>query len=278
MVLRRVLKWGGMAAVAAALVGYLGIAAYMGLNQRSFIFRADPVAPVLANARLERASETSLKVSDGIVLKGWQFTPETADAPVFVYFHGNAGTLMRRAERFRLMTEGGAGLIAFHYRGYGGSGGEPGEAALLDDARQIVAEARRRFPGRKLVLFGESLGSGVATQLAVGTEAAALILDSPFMSVLDRASATYPWLPVRFLLNHPFRSDLAIGAVRMPVLILHGERDRVVPFGDGQRLFERANAPKRFQRYPEAGHVEAFRFGAMENIRRFLQELAGLTV
>lgn len=266
------------AIIVLAATAYLAAAAYMGLNQKSFIFRVDPAVPVLANAGLDRAEETALLTSDGLRLSGWQIAPASPDAPVFVYFHGNAGTLMRRAERFRLLTSGGAGLIAFHYRGYGGSEGVASEAALIADAAAIAAEAGRRFPGHRRILFGESLGSGVATQTAAASPAAALILDSPFMSVLDRASATYPWLPVRLLLNHPFRSDLAMPQVRMPVLILHGDRDQVIPVGDGERLFALAPEPKKFIHYPDAGHVGAFRFGAMEDIRRFLATTTGLNI
>lgn len=264
----------------AALVAtaYLGAAAYMGLNQKAFIFRVDPAVPVLASAGLDRAEETTFVTKDGTRLAGWQIAPATPDAPVFVYFHGNAGTLMRRAERFRLLTSGGAGLVAFHYRGYGGSEGEPSETALIADAAAIMAEAGRRFPGHPRILFGESLGSSVATQTAARGGAAALILDSPFMSVLDRAAATYPWLPVSLLLRHPFRSDLAMPQVRMPVLILHGDRDRVIPVADGERLFALAPDPKSFARYPDAGHVGAFRFGALEDIRRFLATATGLKI
>lgn len=263
-------------AVALLAAGYIAAAGYMGFNQRAFIFPAEPASPVLANAGLPRAVETTVTVTDGTRLTGWQIEPLRADAPVFVYFHGNAGNLMRRAERFRLMTAGGAGLLAFHYRGYGGSGGTPGEGALSMDAWEIFMEAGRRFAGRKLIIFGESLGTGVATQLALRVDAAALVLDSPFLSVLDRASATYPWLPVSWLLNHHFRSDLAIVHVRMPVLILHGERDQVIPIQDGERLFALAHEPKRFVRFADAGHVGAFRFGAMDHIRRFLDDTLGL--
>lgn len=263
-------------AVALGVAGYLAAAGYMGINQRAFLFRVEPAVPVLANAGLPRAVETELDVADGVRLAGWQVAPLAEGAPVFVYFHGNAGNLMRRAERFRLMTAGGAGLLALHYRGYGGSGGEPGEGALGSDASAIFIEAGRRFPGRKLIIFGESLGSGVATQLAARVDAAALILDSPFLSVLDRASKTYPWLPVSWLLNHHFRSDLAIKHVRMPILFLHGQRDTVVPIADGEQLFALAPEPKRFARYADAGHVGAFRFGAMDDIRRFLAETPGL--
>lgn len=260
------------------LVAYLGAAAYMGINQRAFLFRVDATPAPAAASGLPRVEDVALSVGGGVTLAGWLVPPQRADAPVIVYFHGNAGTLMRRVERFRQLTESGAGLIAFHYRGYGGSTGEPGEGALTVDSRAVFQEAVRRYPDHRRVIYGESLGSGVATQLAVRVSAEALILDSPFLSILDRATASYPWLPVSWLLNHHFRSDLAMPHIRMPLLVLHGARDAVVPIGEGERLFALAREPKVFVRFDEAGHVAAFRHGGTEHIRRFLRERAGLAL
>lgn len=264
------------AVIVAAMLAYGAAAAYMGLNQRSFIYKVDARVPEIAASGVARAQPITLARPDDVMLTGWHVPPKDAASPVIVYFHGNAGTLMRRAGRFQALTEGGAGLIAFHYRGYGGSGGAPTEALLHADAAAILAEAERLYPGHQRVIFGESLGSGVASRLASEHAAAALILDSPFLSVLERARSSYPWLPVGLLLVDPFRSDLVIGKVRMPVLILHGARDRVVPIEDGERLHALANEPKRFVRFEEAGHVGAFRFGAMAAIRSFLKDQAGL--
>ena len=266
----------GLVVLAVLALAYLGAAAYMGINQRSFLFRVDATPAPAAASGLPQAEDVVLTEPSGETLAGWLVRPQRADAPVIIYFHGNAGTLMRRVERFRLLTQGGAGLIAFHYRGYGGSTGTPGEGALTADAWRIFHDAVQRFSGRKLVLYGESLGSGVATQLATKVQAEALILDSPFLSILDRASKSYPWLPVSWLLNHPFRSDLAMPQVRMPLLVLHGARDRVVPISEGEHLFALAREPKVFVRFDDAGHVAAFRHGGTEHIRRFLKERAGL--
>ena len=169
-----------------------------------------------------------------------------------------------------------SGLYAIHYRGYGGSDGAPDEDGLHRDALAAYGEVQRRFPQSKVIIFGESLGSGVAVRLASIKPAAALVLDSPYVSVLDRAEATYPWLPVWLLLADTFRSDSWIRSVRAPLLVLHGEKDGIIPFADGQRLFALANEPKTFIGFPEAGHIGGFRFGAMEHIRTFLKEKAGI--
>jgi fermentation-respiration switch protein FrsA (DUF1100 family) len=262
--------------LAVAALFYAAVCGYMAWNQRSFLYRPMPEQPVAAQSGLPGVEETILAAQDGTRIVAWQIAPRGKGRPVYVYFHGNAGNLSRRASRFRLMTEDGSGLFAIHYRGYGGSGGSPSEAALHADAELAWAEARRVYPDRRIVIFGESLGSGVATRLAsVRPDTAALVLDSPFSSILSMAQAAYPWLPVSLLLVDAFRSDLAIGNVRAPVFIMHGGRDRIVPIEEGRRLFSRANEPKRFVEYPEARHIDGFRFGAMEAIRSFLTETAG---
>jgi len=270
------LKRLSLATAGLLFIGYAAIAGYLAAGQDSMIFRVDPERPSLAAAGLPRASEVSLAAADGVTLSGWEVAPASASAPIYVYFHGNARTHARRAPRYRLLTEHGAGLVAFHYRGYGGSGGAPSEEALHRDAQTIYDDVRRRYPGHDIILFGESLGTGVATHLASRRPASALILDSPFSSVLNLASDSYPWLPVGLLLRHHFRSDLAIRSVRMPVLILHGERDRLIPVKEAERLLAEAAEPKRLIRYPRAGHVAVFSHGAIDDVRAFLRDIAGI--
>lgn len=276
--MKRALKAIAGAVLLLLLAGYGLASGYMAWNQRALIFRADPELAPVAQHRLPRATDTVLTMADGTGLTGWIIAPASRSAPVYLYFHGNARNLSRRAERFRVMTAEGEGLVAYHYRGYGGSGGVPDEAALHSDAAAIYADTVRRFPDNPVVLFGESLGSGVATRLAAGVPSAALILDSPFLSMQDRVLNLYPWLPVRLLLQHPFRSDLAMPRVAAPLLVLHGERDRIVPIAEGRALFARAAAPKEFRAYPSAGHVAAFYHGAAEHIRSFLRGKTRLTI
>lgn len=269
--MKRAIKAIAGAALLLVLAGYALASGYMAWHQRTLIFRADPDPAPVARHNLPRANDTVLTTADSIVLTGWTIAPATENAPVYVYFHGNARNLSRRSERFRAMTAEGEGLVAYHYRGYGGSGGLPDEEALHRDAAAIYADTRRRFPRNPLILFGESLGTGVATRLAAAVPSAALILDSPFLSMQDRVLNLYPWLPVRLLLQHPFRSDLAMPRVTAPLLVLHGELDRIVPISEGRALFARAESPKEFKAYASAGHVAAFYHGAADDIRSFLR-------
>lgn len=217
-----------------------------------FPSRAD-VAP--AEVGLPQARVLHLKTSDGETLVAWHIAPKPGK-PLILYFHGNGGGLEQRNVRFQKLTETGYGLLAVEYRGYGGSTGTPSEAGLIEDgeAGYAAAIALGEAP-KSIVVMGESLGSGVATQLAARHEIGALVLDSPFSSAVDVAASLYWMFPVRLLMSDRFRSNEAIGAVRAPLLIVHGDRDWVVPLRFGEKLFALANEPKRFIKVEGAGHL-----------------------
>jgi fermentation-respiration switch protein FrsA (DUF1100 family) len=162
--------------------------------------------------------------------------------------------------------------VALSYRGYGGSSGRPSESGLLADAGAAYAFALARYPAERIVLWGESLGTGVAVALAAEKPVARVILESPFSSAVDIAARRYWFVPVRWLMKDQFRSDLRVGKVAAPVLVLHGERDNVVPIALGERLYALVNAPKRFVRFPGAGHNDLGANGAVAAAKTFLAE------
>ena len=155
--------------------------------------------------------------------------PPRGDKPVVLYLHGNGGALAHRADRFRAITADGTGLVALSYRGYGGSTGSPTEAGLITDAETAYAFTAARYPADRIVLWGESLGTGVAIALAAEKPVGRIILQSPFTSTADIGAARYWYVPVRLLMKDQFHSDLRIGKVTAPVLVMHGDADRVVP-------------------------------------------------
>ena len=196
----------------------------------------------------------------------------SGEAPVVLYFHGNGGALRYRAGRFQALTADGMGLVALSYRGYGGSTGSPTEAGLIADAEAAYAFAIARYPARRIVAWGESLGSGVAIALAAMKPVDRLVLEAPFTSAADVGARAYPFLPVRLLMKDQFRSDERIAKVTAPLLILHGDGDRVVPIALGERLHALANEPKRFVRFAAGGHEDLDRHGAQAAFRQFLAE------
>ncbi len=190
-----------------------------------------------------------------------------------IYFQGNAGALDLRVGRFKWLIEDGTGLIALCYRGYGGSSGTPSEPGLIGDAIAAYGYAATRYAPSRIVLWGESLGTAVAIALAAGHDVGGLILDAPFTSAADVGAAAYPFVPVRWLIQDSYRSDLRIARVTAPILVLHGERDRVVPVRFGEALFALAREPKRMVRFPAGGHVDLDDHGAVDAVKEFLAQL-----
>ena len=253
--------------VAVAVFGGVVLLAYLG--QRSLQYHPDRARTPPALAGLTAAEEIELKTADGETVIVWHVPPK-GDRPVVLYFHGNGGSLAWRANRFKTFTADGTGLVALSYRGYGGSSGSPTEAGLIADAEAAYAFAATRYPVERIAVWGESLGSGVAVALAESHKVSRLILESPFTSAADVGAQVYWFLPVQLLMKDAFRSDQRIGRVTVPLLVVHGTTDPVVPFGLGQKLFALANEPKRMVRLEGGGHSNLDQFGAQEAIRAFL--------
>ena len=256
----------------AGMIGYGGVLALMYVFQRKLIYFPDPQRTPPAAAGLAQAQELRLESIDGERLIAWHIAPR-GDRPVMLYLHGNAGALNLRAGRFEWLVAEGDGLLALSYRGFGGSSGEPTEQGLINDALAAYDFARERYPARRIVLWGESLGTAVAIALAAEGEVGGVILDAPFTSIADVGAAAYPFAPVRWLVKDAFRSDRRIGKVRAPILVLHGERDRIVPIRFGERLFALANEPKRMVRFPQGGHIDLDDHGAVDVVRHFVAGL-----
>jgi fermentation-respiration switch protein FrsA (DUF1100 family) len=254
-----------------AIAAYLAIVAIMYLAQRGLMYFPYTVRMTPADADFPQAQEVMLRAADGTNVIAWVVPPKE-NKPVVLYFHGNGGSVAHRVGRFRRLVDDGTGLVALSYRGYGGSDGSPTEEGLIADARAAYDFARAKFPDAKIVLWGESLGTGVAVAIAAEKNVAAVILESPFTSTADIAFATYPFLPVSLLMKDQFHSDERIGKVKAPLLIMHGARDRVVPLRFGEQLFALANEPKQFVRFPDGGHEDLDRYDHLAAARKFLAQ------
>lgn len=200
----------------------------------------------------------SLQTSDGLTLNAhWQ--PPEANQPSVVFFHGNGGSLAGSTEETRLLAVQGYGVLLVNYRGYGGNPGEPSEDGFYADGRAAMTFLTEQgvAPDRTIVV-GNSIGSGTATQMAAEFDPAALILVSPFDSLVAVAQDAMPIAPVGLLLRDRFDNLAKIGGLDMPVLIQHGTADRVVPFSHGKRLADAGRAVT-FQPFEGAGHDLSFR-------------------
>lgn len=254
-----------------AAAGYLALVALLYVAQRGMMYFPATARTPPATAGLPQAEEVMLDTADGERVIAWHVPPR-GDKPVILYFHGNGGALSYRADRFRALIADGTGLLALSYRGYGGSSGRPTESGLLQDAAAAYRFALARYPAQRIALWGESLGSGVAVALAAEQPVGRVILEAPFTSTADIGAAAYPIVPVRLLMKDQFRSDQRIGKVTAPVLILHGEQDRVVPIAFGERLYGLITAPKKFVRIARGGHEDLGLHGAVEAAQAFLAD------
>jgi fermentation-respiration switch protein FrsA (DUF1100 family) len=261
------LKW----LLIIVLIGYGGLLLLVYLGQRALQYFPERARTPPAAAGLPEAEEVVLDSSGGARVIVWHIPPR-GEKPVVLYFHGNGGSPRGRVDRFRALAADGTGLIALSYRGYGGSSGRPTEKGLIDDALAAYAFAAARYPASRLALWGESLGTGVAVALAAQKPVGRIVLESPFTSIADIAAQIYWFFPVRLLIKDSFRSDLLIGTVTAPFLILHGDKDSIVPIALGDQLYKLITAPKRFVRFPGAGHNELAAYGALEAAKQFLSE------
>ncbi|HLL29195.1 MAG TPA: alpha/beta fold hydrolase [Xanthobacteraceae bacterium] len=252
-------------------VGYIALVALTYFAQRALLYFPDRARTPPASAGLPEAEEVTIETADGEKLIAWH-VPPAEGKPVVLYFHGNGGALVDRVRRFRGLIANGNGLLALSYRGYGGSSGSPSEAGLLADAAAAYVFATARYPAKLIAVFGESLGTGVAVWLAAEKPVACVILQAPYTSIVDVGAAAYPILPVRLLLKDRFPSDQRVGRITAPVLVLHGERDRIVPIEYGERLYALIRAPKKFVRFPEGDHVDLDRSGAIAIVQSFIAE------
>jgi uncharacterized protein len=246
--------------------GYAALLVLLYVTQRSLLYFPDPRPWQPSDLGLSQADNETLQSADGVRVRVWH-VPAREGMPVVIYFQGNGGGLNLRAERFKKLTADGTGLVALNYRGYGGSEGSPSEAGIILDAKAAYDFAVENYGASRIVLWGESLGTGVAVALAADKPVARIILESPYTSIADIAASIYWFLPVRHLVRDSFRSDQRIAKVNVPVLVAHGARDIVVPIRFGERLYELIPGPKRFLRLPNAGHNDHDNHGLVDMVK-----------
>jgi fermentation-respiration switch protein FrsA (DUF1100 family) len=251
------------AAIPASI--YIGILALLYMNQRAIQYHPDPRDPSAAEFGLPDFAKVFTRTADGENLAGWWKAPPPGAALV-LYFGGSGGNLSYRRDRLQDLVDAGFGVLGFDYRGFGGSSGAPSEGGLHEDARAALRYAADHAPGSPVILFGESLGTGVAVALASEVRVAGLILDSPYASVVGVAQYQYPWVPVRFLLKDSWNSESRIARVAAPVFMLHCDADEIVPAANGAFLFARAKEPKSRLVLEGCGHTDIWRGAARQKI------------
>jgi fermentation-respiration switch protein FrsA (DUF1100 family) len=241
--------------------------------QRDLMYFPDglPRVPPSYYEMLDGVQETSFTTADGVELVAW-YAPAPPRRPTVVMFHGNGGSL--RGERYRLkqFKDVRLGVLLLAYRGYSGNAGVPSEQGLYADARAALdwLEASG-VDSESIVLYGISLGSGVATKMAAERDVGAVVLESPYTSTVDVAAWRFPVVPVTWLMHDRFESLARIGAVTEPLLVMHGDADFVVPQRFGRQLFEAANEPKEGFWPHGRGHNDIFDNGGFATALAFIE-------
>lgn len=242
-----------------AAVLYLSVLAFFFFDQRNLLYfpthSYTPLAEAQANHAFEEISATT---EDGIPLKAW-YAPATGKLCTIVFFHGNGDSLLTAAQIADPYISAGYGFLLAEYRGYSGLPGSPTEAGLYRDARADLRELEARgVPEKHIILFGHSLGTGVAVEMASEFHPGGAMLLAPFLSIPKAAQAHYAFLPASLLALDRFDSEKKIGSVHAPLLIVNGARDDVIPPSQGFTLYSFANEPKEFHSLPDRGHNDAF--------------------
>lgn len=247
------------------------VAAYFG--NRMFMYFPDPARVPPAAVGLNGVEEVELHAADGTELVAW-YAPAKEGRKTILYFHGNAANAANRAGKIAMMLEDGFGVFYLNNRGYGGSGGSPTEANNVADAVAAYDYlAARGVRNEDIVAYGESLGSGQAVRLATARQVAAVVLEAPLTSTVDVGHSVYFWLPLDWLITDRFDVERHISAVTSPLLILHGERDEVIPVEMGWSNYAAAHEPKEIATFPNAFHNDLFDHGAWEKMREFVLSL-----
>ena len=260
--------------ITTILIAYLSIVVALYLAQRSMIYFPDKhVAelPTLTDINVEVLTVTT---EDDLNLRGWHVQAKP-NQPTIVFFHGNASRHEASLWKSLPFIESqGYGFLSIGYRGYGGNAGKPSEQGFYADSRAFInALIKSGVAENDIILYGQSIGTGVAVQMATEyPNARAIILESPYTSLVDVAAAKYFFVPVRLLLKDRFDSLSKIPDIKTPTLIIHGRNDRIIPFKYGQTLYDAANAPKKLIALDGVGHNDIPRDRVYDEVIDFLTE------
>lgn len=245
------------------------------LLHRRMLYVLDPVHVKPEDAGLAGVEEIRIAAPDGAVVLGWHGKARPGQ-PTLLYFHGNGGSLLDRKPRIERFMAEGWGVLVMTYRGYGGSSGSPSETNNIADGIRahdwLTASGVR---ASDIVLYGESLGTGVATRVALERRAAGLVLDAPFTSIPDVARRRFKLIPLKWIPIDRYCTERIIDRIAMPLLILHGELDAVVPVAMGRKLFALAREPKTLAVLPRGGHSDLYIDGndALTLLKAFIARL-----
>ena len=246
-----------MRIILSIIMIYISICSMLFIFQRKLQYVPSGTLENLSYYNLDGFVKETLTTKDGITLTAW-FKAPLKQEKILVYFHGNAGNLGGRAEKFDVFSKNSNyGIFAISYRGYPGSTGKPTEKGLLQDALAATDFLESKgYSAKDFILYGESLGTGLAIQHALKIKPFGLVLESPYSSIANVARKSYWYAPIDLLLKDRFDSIKYIPEIETPVIIFHGNKDSVVPYQEGKIVFEGFNSRKKLITFSNAGHLD----------------------
>ncbi len=250
---------------------YVALMTLLFIAQRRLMYHPTDERPIPAAYGLFRATSVEVPSHDGLSLFSWWQPPKEPSGKVVLYFHGNGGSIAGRADRAQYFAGRGYGLLFPSYRYNAGAEGAPSEEALVADAAASYDWLLSKgVQSDQIVVYGESLGTGVAVALANRRKTAALVLEAPYSSIADVAQSVYWYMPAKWLVHDRFDSTELIGKLDIPILIVHGGEDRVIPIRFAQVLHEKAPRHASFVVLPQAGHDNLYSHGMADHLSDFL--------
>ncbi len=256
--------------ISTIILSYCVAMLIMYFYQRSLLYH--PSENNYANDEIKFIyKEVFITVSENIKLKSWLIEKDLKNKKTILFFHGNAGSLINRVYKLNELDKLDVNILLISWRGFSENLGKPTEKNLYHDARKSVEWLNNiGVDNKKIILYGESLGTGVAIELGQKNLFAGIILESPFTSIADAAKIYYPYLPINLLLKDRYDSIKKIKNIKIPILIMHGKKDDIVPFEMGLELFQKANEPKRSYFSENDDHMMKFNQQLLNSIEKFL--------
>ena len=259
--------------ISLVVLVYLSVTLGLYFFQRSLLYH--PTENNYSGDKLTvKIEKVNIKTEDNIDLIAWYHKKDNIKFKTILYLHGNAGSLENRIHKINHFNDMNINFLLLSWRGFNGNAGKPSEKGLYQDARSALKWLiNQGINEENIIIYGESLGTGVATEIAQNRNFAGIILESPFTSMIAAGKSKYPIFPIKLLLKDKYESDKKIKNIKSPILIMHGEEDKIVPFWMGEKMFKLANEPKYsyFSNYDD--HMMEFNNELINSIKLFIKSL-----
>ena len=254
------------------LIVYLIITIFLYSFQRNLLYHPTE-NNYYGDSLIVPIEKVKIKTKNNLELLSW-YHEKNINYKTILFLHGNAGTLENRIHKINHFKDIKINFLIISWRGFSGNKGKPTEQGLYEDANSAIRWLKNKgFNEEDIIIYGESLGTGVTTEIAQNKNFAGIILESPFTSMIDAAKNKYPYFPIKFLLKDKYESYKKIKKINSPILVMHGEKDSIVPFFMGKKIYELANEPKYsyFSKYDD--HMMEYNEKLLQSLKNFLYSL-----